>query len=223
MGARTCPNSGSGGGARRSPPAFLNSCSASSRGRDGPSGHRIGSIPTVRKSYAPGGFRSRRDAARAPPRRSPDLRRSSGVRLRAPNSTHGVAGDRSVDAASRSESPDVNAQRHKLDQVGVMCRCIGIGRWQRLSFFQKQVGEVFHRTGNHQPGVRQIESLSNGPRKIQGLCHNEPAGLTGKMESHMVTQHVSIIMRRVRPTVLPTAPKSPKKCLPLLPPDVFSW
>jgi len=95
----------------------------------------------------------------------------------------------------------VNGQRNDLNGIGVRWRGRRAGDGQRPSFFQKQLSEVFHRTGNHQPSVGQIESLSDGPGKIKGLGNHHFAGGPRKVEGHMIAEHTYMVLQGNRKTV----------------------
>jgi hypothetical protein len=87
----------------------------------------------------------------------------------------------------------VNGQRHKFDQVGFRRRCVRTWGRQGLALFQEQLSQFFNGARDHQAGIRQIESLRNGPGKIERFRNNHFAGLARKMESHVVAEHASVI------------------------------
>lgn len=87
----------------------------------------------------------------------------------------------------------MDGERHKLNQIGVRCRSARVGDRQRLALFEQQLRQILHRAGNHQPCIRQVESLRHRPRKIERLRDNHFAGGLREIERDVVAKHTIII------------------------------
>ena len=89
----------------------------------------------------------------------------------------------------------MDGERNEFDQVG-----FGDDSWIRSrqgpAFLKKTLSQIFHRAGDHEPGVGQIEALRNGAREIEGLRNDHFAGGARKMEGYMVAEHTSILLHR---------------------------
>jgi hypothetical protein len=83
----------------------------------------------------------------------------------------------------------MNRQRHDLNQIRIQRGCIRVGNWQRLPFLQQDLGKILHRAGNHQPGVGQIEALTNRAGKIENLRDHHFARRVRKIKRHMISKH----------------------------------
>jgi hypothetical protein len=88
----------------------------------------------------------------------------------------------------------MNRERHKLDQVGIGGR-IRIGRREGPARLQQTLGKIFHRAGDHDAGVCQIEALCDGAGKIQCLGNHHLAGRTREVEGNVVAKHMPMILQ----------------------------
>ncbi len=89
-----------------------------------------------------------------------------------------------LQAAGRSEAENGTSS---IKSASATASGSGIG--EGFAFPQETLGEILHGTGDHQPGVRQIEALTDGSREIEGLCNHHFASRAWKVEGNMVAKH----------------------------------
>lgn len=87
----------------------------------------------------------------------------------------------------------MHGKRHEFDQVGSGLR-VRVRSRQGLALLQQTLSQVLHGTADHQPGVGQVEALSDGSREIQGLRNHHLAGRAWKVEGNVVAEHTPIIL-----------------------------
>src|SRR5579872_171959 len=65
------------------------------------------------------------------------------------------------------------------------------------------------RTRDHQPGVSQIKTLTDNPRKIQDLRYDHPVTFRRKVIRYVIAEHVSRIPKHGPPFFSANFPRSP--------------
>lgn len=74
----------------------------------------------------------------------------------------------------------MNRQRDRFDQIRVQSHRFRMGHGRRLARFEYCFREIFHRAGDHQPGIGEIETLAQGPRKIERFRKTISPGTRGR-------------------------------------------